>query len=130
MRWTACLALLIVLSGFAGIAASGAAAGIVTVMFDFGDGNVLWADVPADVPTATQATAWSATGAAAQAWGLNVSYSLYEGQVFVLDIGRSGAQYPDWWHLLVWDGGGGPAAPFGGSPLGGSAGDGSGWGVA
>ena len=127
MRWTACLALLIVLSGFAGIAASGAAAGIVTVMFDFGDGNVLWADVPADVPTATQATAWSATVAAAQAWGLNVSYSLYEGQVFVLDIGRSGAQYPDWWHLLVWEAGAWTPAPFGVSQLDVSAWDVIGW---
>ena len=103
MRWKPGFAVTIAILAVVAAAtpASGHGAGDVQVLFDFGGGRSLWFSVHADEGL----SAWNATVAAAGALGLALKVSGSGTSVFVEDIGDSGAVYPDWWHLLVYDGG-------------------------
>ncbi len=71
----------------------------VSVMFDFGDGSVLWHDALLE----DNRTAILATELAASHLGLHVETRWFPFGAFVEDIGDRDPVYPLWWHLLLWN---------------------------
>ncbi len=71
----------------------------VQVMFDFGEGTVLWQDVG----LTDNRTAILATERAAQLLGLTVEVQWFSFGAFVADIGDRNPVFPVWWHFLRWD---------------------------
>ena len=76
-----------------------AAKGRASVLFDFGDGTYLWAEVE----LGDNRTAFNATLHAADSLSLTVEYQWFSFGVMVQDIGGHHPSYPLWWHLLLWN---------------------------
>ncbi len=71
---------------------------IVSVLVDFGDGIVYWADVEL-----TNNTAFNATENACSYLGLELGFSWSAYGVWVYQIGNKTPTYPEYWHFLLWN---------------------------
>lgn len=98
MRWTVILVAAILLPFPLAFPGGAEISQAVQVMFDFGTGRVVWEEVI----LGPNATAWNATEAAAASLDLHLNATWFGTDVFVMDIGDSGAKFPDWWHFLLW----------------------------
>src|SRR4030067_240980 len=76
-----------------------AAKGRASVLFDFGDGTYLWAEVE----LGDNRTAFNVTLQTADSLSLTVEYQWFSFGVMVQDIGGHHPSYPLRWHLLLWN---------------------------
>jgi len=97
----------------------------VKVLFDFGDGTYLWAEVE----VGPSRTAFNVTVIASDELGLNLTYSWSSLGVMVQDIGDRHPSYPLWWHLFQWTDSGSKweSSQYGAAELNLSAGDAIAW---
>ena len=70
----------------------------VSVLVDFGDGIVYWADVEI-----TNNTAFNATENTCSYLGLELGCSWSEYGVWIYQIGDKSPIYPEYWHFLLWN---------------------------
>ncbi len=102
MNWrslASALVLVALASGTTSIAVAPPPQAVVSVMFDFGTGRILWEDVLMSFGQ----SAWNATAIAADWLGLALNVTWYGTDVFVQDIGAARPSYPDYWHFLRWN---------------------------
>jgi len=70
----------------------------VSVLVDFGDGIVYWADVEI-----TNNTGFNATEKACEKLDLTLGVSWDWGSAYIYQIGDKAPIYPEYWHFLLWN---------------------------